>query len=207
MDELLAFTSECRAAEATLTEVGLDAWAGPGLGEWTLHELGAHLVGAAARLAEYAAEPVAGPEPVCDRVGYWRMDLRAQAPAIAARARDRAVALPAEDVAAAFGSAWRATAEVVTARDPAALVTTLRGPMRVDEYLATRVLEVCVHHIDVRAALELPPAATPEASKLTMAMLEGLLDGPRPRNLGRTRFILAATGRIPSDDPRLPVLT
>jgi hypothetical protein len=78
--------------------------------------------------------------------------------------------------------------------------------MRLGDYLATRVVELVVHHLDVRAALDLPPAPTPAAGRLTMEVLEGLLGTPRPRNLGRTRFILAATGRITVDDDRFPVL-
>jgi uncharacterized protein (TIGR03083 family) len=206
MDELVAFTAECRAAEATITEIGPASWSRSALGEWNLHELVAHLVGAAGRIAELAVEPVEGAAPACDRIGYWQMDLAAAAPAVAQRARDRADQLPVEELAAAFGRAWRSTAELVARRGPDVLTSTLRGPMRLDEYLATRVVEVCVHHLDVRAALDLPPASTPEGSRLTMATLEGLLGGPRPRNLGRARFILAATGRADSDDPRFPLL-
>ncbi len=205
--ELAAFEAECRAIAATLADITPDAWSGPGLGEWNLHELTVHLIGSAARLSEYAQQPLTGDEPVCDRVEYWRMDLVAEAPAVAERARQRAAGIPPERVTTAFDEAWSATAEVVRTRGPAALVNTLRGPMRMDEYLATRVVEMCIHHIDVRSALDLPAAATPEASRMTMELLEALLGGPRPRNLGRIRFILAATGRVPSDDPRFPVLS
>lgn len=204
--ELAAFTAECRAIETTLAGIGPASWSRSALGEWNLHELVAHLVGGAARLAEYAAQPVGGEAPACDRVGYFRMDLEAAAPAVAQRARQRAAELPAGQLHESFGRAWRASAELVATQGGDALVATLRGPMRMDEYLATRVLEVCVHHLDVRRALDLPPAATPEASSLVLDILEGLLEGPRPRNLGRMRFILAATGRVDADDPRFPLL-
>lgn len=206
LPELTAFVAESQAIAATLEGIGTVAWSGPGLGEWTLHELAAHVVGAAARLAEHADQPVAGDAPVCDRVGYWRMDLAAEAPAIAERARARARELPPALLPRAFGAAWRASAEVVAERPPAALTTTLRGPMRTDEYLATRVVELCVHHLDLRAALDLPPAPTAPAAQLTVDTLEALLGGPRPHDLGRTRFILTATGRMPSPDGRAPVL-
>ena len=205
--ELEAFEAECRAIEATLAGIDPQAWSGPGLGEWTLHELTAHLVGSAARLAEYAQQPLSGDSPVCDRVEYWQMDLSAEAPAVAARARERAAGLPPERIEESFARAWTSTAQVVADRGPDALVNTLRGPMRMDDYLATRVVEVCVHHIDIRTAVDLPAAATPAASRMTMELLEALLGAPRPRNLGRVRFILAATGRVPSDDPRFPVLS
>lgn len=204
--ELIAFVAESQAIARTLHGIGAAAWSGPGLGEWNLHELAAHVVGAAARLAEYAEQPVDGDEAACDRVGYWRMDLEAAAPAVAARARERARLTPPSTLPSAFDAAWRASAATVAAGPPAALVATLRGPMRTDEYLATRVVELCIHHIDLRAALDLPPTSSPEAARLTLAVLEALLGGPRPRNLGRTRFLLVATGRLPSDDARFPLL-
>jgi uncharacterized protein (TIGR03083 family) len=206
--ELTAFAAECEAADATLAAVPFEAWSRPGLGEWTLAELTAHLIGAAAKISEYAEQPVPpDAEPVCDRVGYWRVDLGGEAPAIAGRARERAATLDLAGLPLAFSTAWRASANIVLERGAASLIATLRGPMLLGEYLATRVLEVCVHHMDLRAALDQPPVATPEAGRITMAILEGLLGDRRPRNLGRTRFILAATGRTPSDDPRFPVLS
>lgn len=206
--ELRAFAAECEAIESTLSAVAAEAWSRPGLGEWTLAELTAHLIGAAAKVAEYAGQPLpAGAAPACDRVSYWRFDLTAEAPAIAARARQRAATLDETDLPVAFSTAWRTSANTVLERGTGSLIATLRGPMLLGEYLATRVLEVCVHHMDVRAALDLPPVATPEAGRFTMAILEGLLGEHRPRNLGRARFILVATGRIPSDDPRFPVLS
>jgi uncharacterized protein (TIGR03083 family) len=205
--ELTAFAAECESVEATLVSVPAEAWTRPALGEWTLAELTAHLIGAAAKIAEYAEQPVPeGAEPACDRVEYWRFDLAAEAPAIAARARARAASLDAGPSPVAFSTAWRESANIVLERGLDSLIATLRGPMLLREYLATRVLEVCIHHMDVRAALDQPPAATPEAGRITMAILEGLLGDRRPRNLGRTRFILAATGRTASDDPRFPVL-
>jgi len=66
---------------------------------------------------------------------------------------------------------------------------------------------VAVHHLDVRIALDLPPVATPAAARMTMAGLEALLGESRPRNMGRTRFLLAATGRQETEDPRFPVLS
>jgi uncharacterized protein (TIGR03083 family) len=205
-DELRAFRAESEAVEGTLAAVGTEMLSRPGVGSWTLHELIAHLIGAAARLAECAPTPVEEPEPSCDRVGYWRFDLDAEAPAVAARARERAVTLDTAGLDGVFATAWRSTVGVATERGPAALVMTSRGPMRIDEYLATRVLEVCVHHLDVRTALDLPPATTPEAGRMTMAILEGLLGGPRPRNLGRNRFIQVATGRVEADDERFPLI-
>jgi len=206
MEELDAFTGECDAIDGTLAGVPADAWGRPALGEWALTELVAHLVRGASRVDAYLDEPVEGDAPACDRVSYWQFDLAAEAPAIAERARREAAKVDAETLPALFSDSWRASAQRAGGLPPGQLLATPRGPMRLGDYLATRVVELVVHHLDVRAALDLPPAPTPAAGRLAMEVLEGLLGTPRPRNLGRTRFILAATGRIAVDDDRFPVL-
>jgi uncharacterized protein (TIGR03083 family) len=206
MDELSAFREECTACEQTLRGIGADDWSRPGLGEWSVAELVAHLVGGVTRVSAYLDEDVGGDEPVRDRVSYWRYDADAESAGIARRAVERAEAIPHERLPDVFSDGWRDSARRADELGPAHLLTTLMGRMRLDDYLATRVLEVVVHHVDVRRALDLPPASTPRAARLVMGVLEGLLGSPRPRNLGRDRFILAATGRIAVDDPRFPVL-
>lgn len=205
--ELAAFAAECRAVEDTLHQVPPDAWARPALGEWTLHELAAHLVRQADRLDVYGAAPTpAAQHPAADRVSYFdgTADLAAD---VAQRARAQAEGVPPAEWSQRFGSAWRASVARFGEIGPERLVPTVKGPLAALEFLATRVLEVTVHHMDVRAALDLPPTPTPEGGRLTMAILEARLDQPRPRAMGRTRFILAATGRLPTDDPRFPLLS
>lgn len=204
--EITVLAEECEAAEATLRQVPDGAWQGPGLGEWTLHELAVHLSNGVQRLSTYLKQGTEATEPVHDRVSYFRYDAAKVAPGVAARAREAAADIPAAQVPDRFAQIWRASVERAAAAPPVALMPTPFGPMSVREYTATRVLEAVVHHMDLRRALELPPAPTPEAARMAMALLEGLLDGPRPRNFGRDRFILAATGRIQVDDPRFPVL-
>ena len=203
--ELDDFTAECRGVDATLALVDGDAWARQALGQWNVAQLVAHLVRAATRVPVYLPEPVSGP-PAADRIAYWRYDAEAEAPAIAKRAIEAAAAADPPQLAAQFHSGWTATVEAAGKAGPDALLNTFAGPMRLDEYLDTRVLEVVVHHLDLRTALDQPPASDPAAARRTMAVLEQLLGEPRPRAMGRTRFILAATGRLPVDDPRFPVL-
>ena len=204
--ELAAFRAECAAVDATLATVPSPAWAAPALGSWTLAELVAHLIRQVTRLTAYAGEPVGDAEPSVDRFGYYRYNHAAMAPDVAARAVQEARKVDAETLPALFAESWPDDAELAADLPADRLVATIRGAMRADEYLATRVLEVTIHHLDLRAALDLPPTPTPEAGALVMALLEGMLDGPRPRNLGRVRFLLTATGRIPSDDPRFPLV-
>ena len=200
-----AFVEECRAIDGTLEEMPGEAWTRPGLGEWDVAELVAHMVRGAGRVAAYVDEPAPG-EPQLDRVSYWQFDLEAEAPAIARRAAEEAARVDAETLPALFNESWRASAERAGELPRDRVLATPHGPIRLDEYLATRVLEMVVHHTDLRAALEQPPVSTIAAARITLDVLESLLGGPRPRNLGRARFIQVATGRLPSDDPRMPVL-
>jgi uncharacterized protein (TIGR03083 family) len=204
--ELEAFVAECEALEATLHQVPEDAWHRHALGDWTLSELTAHITRGVGRLAEQAHEDPGGDRPARDRVSYWREDLAAAAPEIAARARAAAADVDPTEWPARFAGAWRASADTFERIGAETLIATIRGPMRAVEYLATRVVEAVVHHYDIRAALDLPPAGTQVGERLTVEVLEALLPGERPRNFGRRRFIMAATGRIEVDDPRFPVL-
>lgn len=204
--ELRALREESQGVDATLERVPRDGWAGKGLGSWTLAELVAHLVRGVTRLGDYIDQPVDPATPLKDRVAYFRYDHTAQAPGVASRAVEAAAGVDAETLPALFAEGWRAAAELAAELPAEQVMATFFGPMTLNEYVATRVLEVTIHHLDLRAALDLSPAPTADAGRLSMELLEGLLGAPRPRNLGRVRFLLAATGRIPTDDPRLPVL-
>ncbi|MDQ3709156.1 MAG: maleylpyruvate isomerase N-terminal domain-containing protein [Actinomycetota bacterium] len=203
--ELDAFVEECQALDDTLAGVPAEAWTRQALGSWDVAQLVAHLVRAATRVATYLDTEVHG-DPVVDRVSYWRYDHAAEAPEIARRAALQAAKVDAETLPALFTEGWRSSAERAAEVGDSHVLQTIMGPMRLDEYLATRVLELVVHHTDLRAALDLPAVSTIAAARITMDVLEALLGGPRPRNLGRARFIQVATGRSPSDDPRFPVL-
>lgn len=205
MHELAAFEAECVRAEASLRAVRDDDWQRPGLGEWTLHQLAVHLTRGAGRLAVYLDQPVDGP-PVKDRMSYFQYDPEKIAPGVAARAAQEATELQPADVANTFAAAWRAGVQAAEAGAAGQTMATPFGTMYVAEYVATRVLEMVVHHMDVRRALDLAPDPDPDAGALVVEILEALLEGDRPRNLGRDRFILVATGRLPHDDPRFPVL-
>jgi uncharacterized protein (TIGR03083 family) len=205
--ELTAFTAECEATEKTLRSIEPGWWQLPGLGEWSVAELAGHLVRGATRVDAYLDRELDGAEPTADRVSYWHFDLAGAAPGIAQRARDVAAESGPSELPQRFADGWRASAARAETLAWDHLLQTFRGPMRLDEYLATRVLEVVVHHMDLNAALGRPPEPTPDGAKLTMSLLEGLLGADKPHNFGRARFIKAATGRIAVDDPRFPVLS
>ena len=85
------------------------------------------------------------------------------------------------------------------------------APMRVDEFVASRIVEAVVHGIDLAQALGSPYFATAGGIATTAAILDDLLarrtTGRRPAELSDDMdWILAASGRAPSSDNRLPLI-
>jgi len=85
------------------------------------------------------------------------------------------------------------------------------APMRVDEFVASRIVEAVVHGIDLTQALGRDYTATTDGIKVTASILDDLLArrtvGRRPVELSDDlEWILAASGRAPFDDNRLPLI-
>ena len=85
------------------------------------------------------------------------------------------------------------------------------APMRVDEFVASRVVEAVVHGLDLTLALGRDTIATPEGVALTASILDDLLArrtlGRRPADLyDDLAWIMAASGRAEHADNRLPLI-
>jgi hypothetical protein len=85
------------------------------------------------------------------------------------------------------------------------------APMRVDEFVHSRILEAVVHGIDLAQAVNGPIFATPDGMTATASILDDLLArrtrGTRPPELkDDLAWILAASGRAESADNRLPLI-
>ncbi|HEX2029238.1 MAG TPA: maleylpyruvate isomerase N-terminal domain-containing protein [Nitriliruptorales bacterium] len=176
------------------------------LPEWNLGELVAHLARGAARVAAYLAEA----PPATAEVGwldYWRRARDLDPAAIAERSRREAAAARPEELRERFSTAWRGAVEAARVAVPGRLLPSPVGAMRLDHYLTSRVVEVTVHGLDLRAALGLEEVATPQGLVVTCAVLEGLAGG-RPSDLEEdVGFVLAATGRRPHGAAGFPLLT
>lgn len=207
MTAMRAFAQEAAAVEATIDGLESVNWKQPGLGEWTVAELVAHLVRGADRITAYLDQPVEGDEPVCDRVSYFDFDTEAAAAGVADRARADAASVGTTALPEVFRQAWRTTLDRTQDLPADRLIHTFRGPMAVEEFTATRVLELTVHHVDLCRATARRPATTAAGLAITVDILDGLLDGPRPTTLDDASFMLAATGRDTHPDPRFPVLS
>ncbi len=206
IEELELVLAECTGIAVTLHGITGEEWHRPALGEWDVHVLAAHLHGTLARAIAYADEPPPAGPATTDRTRYYRYDVAEVAPGVAQRASERAAVLPPEQIPAAFEVVTDELRQRLEGEDPDRLIATPFGTLRLADYLATRCVEAVVHHMDLRRALDLPLAADPAAAELVAGLLDAMLDGPRPAGLDRDGFILAATGRVPIDDARLPLL-
>jgi hypothetical protein len=107
-------------------------------------------------------------------------------------------------------SAVRQANNMLSTMEPDA---TLVGPggiawTRFDQGLATRVVELTVHGLDLAAAIGSTTAMSPTALAVTGRILDERLDGPRPADVGDdAQWVAAATGRAPHPDSRLPVVS
>jgi hypothetical protein len=83
--------------------------------------------------------------------------------------------------------------------------------MRVDEFVASRIVEAVVHGLDLTLPLALEPLASKEGIAVTAAILDDLLArrtlGRRPDALSDDLdWVIAASGRAPFEDTRLPLI-
>jgi len=177
-----------------------------GLGTWTVSDLVAHLGLGLGMLTEIRpAEPGAEPMSFGQYVGHYPP----AAEVIAENTRVLAAELEADPLAgldriaaAAFTAIEGVTWSVVLGR---------RGPLSYADYLQTRLLELVVHGDDF--ARVVPEASTSpvlaeaaESVAGTLADAYEAVAGRRPDVSEPMAWIRAAAGRIPSDDPHLPLL-
>ena len=208
MTALDVLDRQARLVSELLHAIPHHRWTDPGLGEWTIGELAAHLVRAADRITHYLDQPLEGGGDVAvDRVSYFRYDHAEAAAGVAERSRTDAARIGPGGYPSAFDAAWHGTVERCEAVPHDRLLPTFMGTMRLDEYAATRVLELVVHGMDLSRALGVRPDVDDEALRLTAGILEGLLDGPRPAGIDDATWVMIATGRDAHPDHRLPVLS
>jgi uncharacterized protein (TIGR03083 family) len=182
----------------------------PGLPKWTVFELAGHF-DIAIGLTRMLIAGREGARPARDRTSFFINPRSETGPVVYAYAYTMVEGkTPAgmPDVLAETFTTTIAEARAV----PASLVGPgYFAPMRVDEFVASRVVEAVVHGIDLAQALGSPYFATTDGIALTAAILDDLLarrtTGRRPAGLPDDMdWILAASGRAESSDNRLPLI-
>lgn len=194
-----ALADECRLVTGVAGTLAEDDFARPTrLPAWNVKELVAHMWRDMDRVREALRQPPPG-QADTTAVTYWRTyDPIGKGPEIADRAKGIAAGFATgAELARSFEENWTEGLEAARALPPDRIVLTWGPTMRLDEFLATRVLEIAVHGLDLAHALQRPPWITPGGAALTRAILVGLLGDDPPSLLGRNdvAFIEAATGR------------
>lgn len=172
----------------TIRTVGDDQWdRGGALGEWTTRELAAHALRAFRTVESYLVA-----EPVTDRVladagEYYAAVLGDPTVHRGVLARGREAGQQLFDpVGEAEATVERVLALVAATADDEP-VNTFAGQITLSEYLATRVVELGVHTLDLQRATGQLPELHPATSAMVLEVLTQVAS-PVP-------LILALTGR------------
>jgi len=188
---------------SSAARVGDDQWEEPGLGQWTVRQLAGHAGRALDTVQEYLRAtcpddleplpPGADDDPVGGAGEYFLETHGAPAlhDGVAARGREAGEALgpaPAEALAALATGVVQLVAE---APDTAVFVTRF-GLHPFATYLATRVVELVVHTVDLCVACRLEPAIPAGAERVTLAVMA---ETARRRGVG-AEVIGALGGRV-----------
>jgi uncharacterized protein (TIGR03083 family) len=205
--------------QRSLFRAGADAVAGmledisdfsvAGLGTWDLRGLTGHFIRAIRTPIAYLQEPIPEGDPLPNAATYvagylrWRGDDPDTADeAVAARGRDE-LSVSSPHPAQLIRREARLLDEILARKTPARLVPTRFGPMRLDDYLRTRTMELVIHGLDIANAVGIewnPPQ--PLLNDVLALLTEVTV------NLGGgEELLLVLSGRIdPTHSDAFPVL-
>jgi uncharacterized protein (TIGR03083 family) len=182
----------------------------PGLPRWTVFELAGHFdisIGLTRML-------IAGREdaqPARDRTSFFINPRSETGPVVYAYAYTMVEGKAPADMPDVLAETFTKTIAEARAVPPGMVGPGYFAPMRVDEFVASRIVEAVVHGVDLAQALGSPYFATADGIAVTAAILDDLLarrtTGRRPAGLPNDMdWILAASGRAESGDNRLPLI-
>lgn len=197
-EALTALEAEGRALSAALRDLDpADFGRATNCPPWDLGELVVH-IGMSIR--------VEGPPPAATPGGalvtadaYYRRPERDTAPYRQGNV-DRTVAVAAEVLRTAPAAQWfeqvhAGSVATLSGYDPDQVVHISGvGPMRLADWVATRVMSLAAHGLDVAITLGRPPWTTRAALARTTPVLLALLGTPAPAELGWDDQTLLATG-------------
>ena len=177
---------------------------------WTLFELAGHFdisIGLTRMLIDSAQ---AG-QPGRDRVSFFIFPRSEVAPGVYEYAYKMVEGKVPGDMPRILTETFSMTVEESRANPPDTIGSGYYALMRLDEFVASRVVEAVVHGLDLTDALGRDPIATPAGIAATAAILEELLARRtvtgRPTDLGDDlAWVRAASGRSEHPDPRLPLI-
>lgn len=146
-------------------------WDHAALGEWSIRELVAHTNRAYKTLLEYAEGDVKDGHPIYSAAAYFRTVLREETPHVHIAARAKREAGDAADWVSATDELADRAEKLVAGLAPDHPMHLMVGEMHLDQYLATRVVELVLHGLDLAAAIDLPTSAPAPAARVALTVL------------------------------------
>jgi uncharacterized protein (TIGR03083 family) len=185
----------------------------PGKSPWTILQLAAHFDVFMGLTMPLATEPMSA-QPVVDRASFYISvsDRSKVSPVIYQYIVDHAQGHTPATIRDQVGKTFSQAMEAIKTTPPDTIGPGFFGPMRLDEFVATRLVETQVHGIDLTDALGAPPLHMPRTTVMAAEVLDEVLARRavpgRPADLegDDLGFIRAAAGRGEYPDPRLPVV-
>jgi hypothetical protein len=180
------------------------------LPHWTLFELAGHFEISIGLTSMLIADPQSG-QVGRDRVSFFIFPRSEVAPGVYDYAYTLVKGKTPREMVEVLHETFGRTIEGARTTAPATIGPGYYALMRLDEFVASRVVEAVVHGIDLTDAIGRDSFATPEGIGLTAAILDDLLArrtvAGRPLDLADDMaWIRAASGRAEHADPRLPLI-
>jgi uncharacterized protein (TIGR03083 family) len=187
-----AFEQAAASFLDTVRAVPDDAWGRPALGAWNVRELTAHALRAFTTIETYLGAAPTIDRPLADAIEYYTTVLAD--PGVHAQVLDRGRQAGREltdPTGMSETIAARVLAQVAGTADDE-VVHTFAGQITLSEYLATRVVELAVHTLDLQRATGQRVALHTDTSAVVLQVLT---------ELGHAEaMILALTGRAALPD-------
>ena len=182
----------------------------PDLPHWTVFELAGHFdisIGLTRMLIDGLGEE----QPARDRTSFFINPRSETGPVVYGYAYTMVEGKTPADMPGVLADTFGKTIEEARSVPASAVGPGYFAPMKVDEFVASRVVEAVVHGLDLTQALGRDPIGTPQGIALTASILDDLLArrtlGRRPADLGDDlAWVLAASGRAEHPDNRLPLI-
>ena len=172
--------------------VDSDYWNQPALGEWSVRELVAHTDRAYRTVIDYLTGETVDPTPIATAAEYFRIVLAEQTPHVHIAARAKREAAERDDWVTATDELALHCEKLIADTPADATCHLMVGEMALDQYLATRVVELVVHGLDLADAIGLDVNPPPASADVTVRVLSDLAG-----DCAATASIRALTGRRP----------
>ncbi len=217
-DTISVLEAELAAVERVFAALSDDEWGlptklvplDPDLPHWSVFELAGHF-DIAIGLTRMLIAGADASQPARDRTSFFINPRSETAPVVYDYAYKMVEGKTPADMPGVLHETFAKTVSEARAVPASTVGPGYFAPMRVDEFVASRIVEAVVHGIDLTQALGRDSIATPGGIAATAAILDNLLARRtipgRPAELSDDMdWILAASGRAESSDLRLPLI-